>query len=180
MHALFLRLLTYGLVIIRFSTIPFPIREYNAIQIRLADLSLCSLTVLCARMLVTGWSAYAVWRTKHIEQSFNEIIINPNTPCSVNLSPDYFKTRTAYEVSSLHRVGTLHSTIFFQIPDLILNCTALVLCSYLSFTLLRVSATYTSRSTMFSYGYLFQLYKAQSFKCVGAPLHIVRIYKVGS
>ncbi|KAF8961595.1 hypothetical protein BDZ97DRAFT_1759777 [Flammula alnicola] len=46
----------------------------------------------------------------------------------------------------------------FQIADSILSCTGLVFFSYLSWTLLKI-------------------YSAQSFKCVGAPEHIMRIHK---
>ncbi|KJA15153.1 hypothetical protein HYPSUDRAFT_208137 [Hypholoma sublateritium FD-334 SS-4] len=46
----------------------------------------------------------------------------------------------------------------FEIADLILSCTGLIFFSYLSWTLL-------------------QIYSAQSFKCVGAPEHVMRIHK---
>ncbi|KAF9456389.1 hypothetical protein BDZ94DRAFT_1315202 [Collybia nuda] len=95
------------------------------------------LTVLAARSLVTGWAMYAIWRTKYNEGIFEEMIYNSGTPCSINLFPDYFSTR---------------------IPDLILNCTALFIACYLSWTLL-------------------QVYTAQSFKCVGAPERINRLNK---
>jgi len=98
-----------------------------------------TLTVLVTRALMTGWSMYAVWRTNFNESVFEELIYNPGTPCSINLFPDYFRIRVSYEI-----------------PDLILNITALLIASYLSWTLL-------------------QVYNTQSFKCVGAPEHIVRI-----
>jgi len=99
------------------------------------------LTVLAARSLVTGWAMYAIWRTKYNEGIFEEMIYNSGTPCSINLFPDYFSTRVHYEI-----------------PDLILNCTALLIACYLSWTLL-------------------QVYTAQSFKCVGAPERINRLNK---
>jgi len=99
------------------------------------------LAVLATRSLITGWSIYAIWRTKYIESVLEELIFNPGTPCSVNLLPEYFQIRIAYEI-----------------PDLILNITALLISCYLSWTLLRV-------------------YNAQTFKCVGPPKHIDRINK---
>ncbi|KAF4611421.1 hypothetical protein D9613_003786 [Agrocybe pediades] len=46
----------------------------------------------------------------------------------------------------------------FEITDLVLSCTALIFFSYLSFTLLKI-------------------FSEQSFKCVGAPEHVMRIHK---
>ncbi|KAF8890623.1 hypothetical protein BD779DRAFT_1516082 [Infundibulicybe gibba] len=97
------------------------------------------LAVLGSRVILTAWSAYSVWRTNLREGEFRELMWNQGTPCSVNIFPEYFPTRRAYEI-----------------PDLILNCTALVIASYLSWTLLRV-------------------YNAQSFKHAGAPAHVYRI-----
>jgi len=71
----------------------------------------------------------------------HEMIFQSGTPCSTDIFPTYFSTRISYEI-----------------PDLILNCTALIIACYLSWTLL-------------------QDYNAQSFKCVGAPEHINRINK---
>lgn len=84
---------------------------------------------------------FALWREGYYEAKFDELVNTPGSPCSMNMFPEYFQTRKAYEI-----------------PDLILSLTALVIASYLSFTLLRV-------------------YNAQSFKCVGAPRHIMRIHK---
>jgi hypothetical protein len=100
-----------------------------------------TLAVLFARVLVTAWAIYAVWRTEYLDSLFHQMIIDSATPCHVDLFPNYFQTRTAYEI-----------------PDIILNWTALIISLYLSWHLLKV-------------------YNAQSFKCVGAPRHIVRIYK---
>ncbi|KAF8662748.1 hypothetical protein AX16_001106 [Volvariella volvacea WC 439] len=99
------------------------------------------LAVLCTRGLLSAWSIYAVWRTKHYERQFTELINSPRSPCQVNLFGDYFKTRTAYEL-----------------PDLLLNATAVLTAGYLSISLLKV-------------------YSTQSFKRLGAPDHIVRILK---
>ncbi|RDB19618.1 hypothetical protein Hypma_013245 [Hypsizygus marmoreus] len=100
-----------------------------------------TLAVLITRGLLTVWSGYAIWRTTFIEGNLQELMFKSGTPCSINIFPSYFTTRISYEI-----------------PDLILNCTALLIAGYLSWTLL-------------------QDYNAQSFKCVGAPKHINRINK---
>ncbi|KAG5640977.1 hypothetical protein DXG03_006470 [Asterophora parasitica] len=100
-----------------------------------------TLAVLATRALVTAWSAFAVWRTPYIQEKLTEMIFEDGTPCAVDLWPEYWRVRAGYEI-----------------PDLILNLTALVIASYLSATLLRD-------------------YSAQSFQCVGAPQHITRINK---
>ncbi|KAK0478782.1 hypothetical protein IW261DRAFT_186712 [Armillaria novae-zelandiae] len=96
----------------------------------------------CARTLLTAWSAYVLWRTHSKKSVYQELIGNPDTPCSVDLfNEDYFRVRNGYEI-----------------PDLILNLTALAIACYLSLT-------------------LFRDYNKRSFKCVGAPKHIVVLYK---
>jgi len=100
-----------------------------------------TLTVLGARALATGWSMYAIWRSRYWERKIQQLVSDPGTPCSVDLFPSFFPTRLAYEIA-----------------DLVLNCTALLIAGYLSWTLLRV-------------------YTNSSFKCVGAPKHITRIHK---
>ncbi|TFK69795.1 hypothetical protein BDN72DRAFT_896988 [Pluteus cervinus] len=97
------------------------------------------LTVMATRLLLSGWSIYAVWRTGLYNGRFQELVNSPNSPCGVNFFPTYFQIRKGIEI-----------------PDLLLNLTALFLSCYLSWRLLRV-------------------YSAQSFKCIGAPKHIVRI-----
>jgi hypothetical protein len=100
-----------------------------------------TLAVLMTRGLITSWSAYAVWRTNDLEHRFQELIFQDGTPCSINIFPAYFSLRVSYEI-----------------PDLILNVTALLIACYLSWTLLAD-------------------YNAQSFKHVGAPKHINNINK---
>ncbi|KNZ71870.1 hypothetical protein J132_05695, partial [Termitomyces sp. J132] len=79
------------------------------------------LTVLITRVIITAWAAYAVWRTNYYKSQFTEIIFNPGTPCSFNIYPTYFQLRVSYEI-----------------PDLILNVTALLIACRLSIKLLRV------------------------------------------
>ncbi|KAF9004852.1 hypothetical protein BDZ89DRAFT_1145505 [Hymenopellis radicata] len=94
-----------------------------------------------ARTLLTAWSAYAVWRTQSKKEIYQQLIANPGTPCSVDLFPIYFKVRLNYEI-----------------PDLVLNVTALYIAGHLSWT-------------------LFREYQARSFTTVGAPPKIVRMYR---
>ncbi|KAK0453003.1 uncharacterized protein EV420DRAFT_1557961 [Desarmillaria tabescens] len=91
-----------------------------------------------ARILLTAWSAYAIWRTHHLSSVYKALLSDPGTPCSVDFFPTYFSTRSSLEI-----------------PDLVLNLTALTI---MIWTVLRV-------------------YAVQSYKCVGAPAHILRIHK---
>ncbi|KAJ7073262.1 hypothetical protein B0H15DRAFT_917641 [Mycena belliarum] len=101
-----------------------------------------TLTVLGTRLLLTAWSTYiASYRTNLDENLFREMISAPGTPCGVEMFPTYFAMRHAYDIA-----------------DVVLSCTALLLSGLLSWNLLK-------------------LYKAQSFNRVGAPAHITRIYK---
>ncbi|THH16282.1 hypothetical protein EW146_g4323 [Bondarzewia mesenterica] len=99
------------------------------------------LALLCARALSTGWSGYTLWRTFNIQDRVHHLIGEPDTPCSLDVFPLYFKMRTSY-----------------QIPDLVLNCIAL------SFSILLIWK-------------LLKVYSVQTFKHVGPPKSIVRIYK---
>ncbi|KZT24929.1 hypothetical protein NEOLEDRAFT_1134125 [Neolentinus lepideus HHB14362 ss-1] len=98
------------------------------------------LAAISTRVLATGWSAYSIWRTTNIKERFQHLIIDTETPCHRQLFPTYFSTR-----------------ISFQIPDLVLNVTALVFSSYLAWHLVKD-------------------YASHSFKRVGPPAAIVRIY----
>ncbi|KAF8990257.1 hypothetical protein BDQ17DRAFT_1433912 [Cyathus striatus] len=98
--------------------------------------------VLATRTLNAAWSAYAVWRTRHVEDVFHELISDPNSPCCImNMFSGYFRSR-----------------LMFVIVDLVFNCIALIMASYLSWVLIRE-------------------YSAQCLKYIGAPKHIDRINK---
>ncbi|KAJ7160793.1 hypothetical protein C8R46DRAFT_1353541 [Mycena filopes] len=100
------------------------------------------LTALGTRFLITSWSAYIViYRTNNQASTFRQIVSTAGTPCGVELFPTYFSTRLAYNIA-----------------DLVLSCSALMLSGLLSWNLLKV-------------------YNAQSFKRVGAPEHVIRLYK---
>ncbi|PBK98530.1 hypothetical protein ARMGADRAFT_1051893 [Armillaria gallica] len=73
-----------------------------------------------ARILLTAWSAYTIWRTHHLSSVYRALLSNPGTPCSVDFFPIYFSTRSSLEI-----------------PDLVLNLTAL---SIMIWTVLRVYA----------------------------------------
>ncbi|KAJ6542628.1 hypothetical protein B0H19DRAFT_304415 [Mycena capillaripes] len=100
------------------------------------------LTALGTRFLVTSWSGYiAAYRTNNQATTFHEMISAPGTACGVELFPTYFGTRQVYNIA-----------------DLVLSCTALLLSGLLTWNLLKV-------------------YNAQSFQRVGAPEQVLRIYK---
>ncbi|KAF7326872.1 hypothetical protein MVEN_02581100 [Mycena venus] len=100
------------------------------------------ITALGSRFLIAAWSAYIViYRTKSQQRIFRELVSAPGTPCGVELFPTYFGTRYVYNIA-----------------DVVMSFTALLLSALLSWNLLKV-------------------YSAQSFKRVGAPEHVLRIYK---
>ncbi|KAJ7938181.1 hypothetical protein B0H13DRAFT_1941907 [Mycena leptocephala] len=100
------------------------------------------LTALGTRFLVATWSSYIViYRTNNQATIFRQLVSAPGTPCGVELFPTYFATRQAYDIA-----------------DVVLSATALLLSALLSWNLLKV-------------------YNAQSFRRVGAPEHVIRIYK---
>lgn len=99
------------------------------------------LAVLITRITLTAWSVYALWRTGWQQSVFQQMIESPSTPCSAAMFGDYFSTRIMYEI-----------------PDLILNCTALGISTFLSWTLLRA-------------------YNVEVFTYVGAPKEIQKMYK---
>lgn len=84
------------------------------------------LAVLCTRVLTTGWSAYSIWRTTDIKRRFQHLIVDEDTPCHLQIFPEYFHTRLS-----------------FQISDLVLNVTALLCASYLGWHLVK---SYSSHS----------------------------------
>ncbi|KAJ6482872.1 hypothetical protein C8R47DRAFT_574998 [Mycena vitilis] len=101
-----------------------------------------TLTALGTRFLITIWSAYiTAYRTNNNAAKFHQLVTAPGTPCGVELFPTYFVTRQAYDIA-----------------DLVLSCTALLLSGLLSWNLLKI-------------------FNVQSFQRVGAPAHVLRIYK---
>jgi len=86
------------------------------------------LALVIARFLATGWSTYAVWRTRNISDRVQHLIQNPDTPCHFDLYEPYFARRTS-----------------LQIADLILNWDALFISLILSWRLYKVYRKHTFR-----------------------------------
>ncbi|KAI0920361.1 hypothetical protein AcW1_002127 [Taiwanofungus camphoratus] len=84
------------------------------------------LAVVCSRILATAWSAYSVWQTKHMEVRFQRLLVDPGTPCHIDLFPSHFKTRLA-----------------LAIPDLVLNITALLYTALLGWHLIKAFNAFT-------------------------------------
>ncbi|KAK7440052.1 hypothetical protein VKT23_017303 [Stygiomarasmius scandens] len=99
------------------------------------------LTILGTRILLTAWSIYALWRTEYQQSIFKQMIEDPRSPCHVKIFPTYSSTRIHYEI-----------------PDLVLNCTALGIAVYLSWSLLRV-------------------FNSEKVQHIGAPKEINQLYK---
>jgi len=100
-----------------------------------------TLAALISRALSTGWAVYATWRGPTFDANFQELMAGPTSPCSLDLFSIYWRTREVY-----------------QIIDLTLSSSGVIIFSYLSWTLLKV-------------------YNTESVKCVGAPIHVVRVQK---
>lgn len=99
------------------------------------------LALLIARLIVTGWSTYALWRTNNIRGRIFHIIEKPDTPCHIDLYSPYFARRFA-----------------LQLADLVLHIDALLISAYLSWR-------------------LYKVYRTQTFRRVGPPKNILRMYR---
>jgi len=86
------------------------------------------LALIIARLLVTGWSTYALWRTTNIQDRWRHLIRNPDTPCHIDLFEPYFTRRTP-----------------LQIADVILHWDALFISIVLSWRLYKVYRKHTFR-----------------------------------
>lgn len=116
------------------------------------------------RVLSTGWSGYEIWRTLDIHTRFDALITNG--ACGVDLFPHYF-----------------HNRVAVQIADLTLNVIALALSCYLVRRLVKVGFFFTSRlpvwpSNQKPFFVNPKTYASCMFTRVGAPQHLVRIYRV--
>ncbi|TDL16338.1 hypothetical protein BD410DRAFT_795455 [Rickenella mellea] len=99
--------------------------EVWLLGISIFALAFCSIPHLVAgfffRMLSTGWSAYAIWRTQDIHIRFNALISGPQGACGgAELFPSYF-----------------HDRLLWQVPDLVLNLVMLLASSVLVWRLCR-------------------------------------------
>ena len=78
------------------------------------------------RALATGWSMYAFWRGPYFRGNLRELLADPGTPCSLDIFTAFWAKRRGYEIA-----------------DLILNTTALLIFVYISLTVLKVRFTFS-------------------------------------
>ncbi|KAJ3005872.1 hypothetical protein NUW54_g4152 [Trametes sanguinea] len=76
--------------------------------------------VVFARVMQTIWAAYTIWRTLDVRFRYRALIVDEGTPCHFDIMPAYFSTRLA-----------------LQIPELVLNVTALVSTSFLAWHIVK-------------------------------------------
>ena len=57
-----------------------------------------SLALLIARLLATGWSTYALWRTMNIQTRMQQLIEGPDSPCQLKMLGPYFTKRFSLQV----------------------------------------------------------------------------------
>lgn len=103
-----------------------------------------TVAVLGARILMTAWSAFTLWRSQNNFARFKELYFNQSrpTPCNLVLGfTDYFQDRSD-----------------LQIPEVILNCTGLLISAYMSWTLIKT-------------------FHETKLMRVGAPPAVLRLYK---
>ncbi|KAH9019818.1 hypothetical protein EDB85DRAFT_2153467 [Lactarius pseudohatsudake] len=86
------------------------------------------LALLIARLIATGWSTYALWRTTNIRDRMLYLIEKADTPCHIDLYSQYFVRRFA-----------------LQLADLVLHLDALLISTYLSWRLYKLYRTHTFR-----------------------------------
>ncbi|KAH9976622.1 hypothetical protein BGW80DRAFT_1289450 [Lactifluus volemus] len=85
-----------------------------------------TLALVIARVTITGWSTYSLWRSMNIDDRLHHIIQDVDTPCHLDLFSGYFDKR-----------------IKLQIADLALHCTALFISIFLSWRLYLMYRTHT-------------------------------------
>lgn len=86
------------------------------------------LALVIARLLATGWSTYALWRTVNIHTRMQQLIEGPDSPCQLQMLGPYFTKRFS-----------------LQVADLVLHWDALFLSTYLSWRLYKMYRTHTFR-----------------------------------
>jgi len=99
------------------------------------------LSVLVARVLLTNWSVFSLFRTGRIENIIERIVNANNSPCNFDIFAAYWPTRMMYEILLLAS-----------------NSLGLLLAIFFSYKL----------SKMFN---------TRTFKSVGPPKEIIRIYR---
>ncbi|KAI8972601.1 hypothetical protein BD414DRAFT_517928 [Trametes punicea] len=98
--------------------------------------------VVFARVLQTAWATYTIWRTLDVEFRYRMLIVGQGTPCHFDIIPSYFSTRLA-----------------LQIPELVLNVTALISTSFLAWHIVKG-------------------YSSATIRRVGPPPQVMRLYKI--
>lgn len=137
-----------------------------------------SIALVVARLLATGWSTYALWRTMNIQTRMQHLIEGPDSPCQLNMLGPYFTRRFSLQVCfamlcPLHRPSIrfprLRTWSYIGMP------------SSFPFTSPGVSTKYASVSPRFR-AYLFthlcQMYRTHTFRRVGPPKDVLRMYAV--
>ncbi|KAI0830096.1 hypothetical protein BC628DRAFT_1313796 [Trametes gibbosa] len=97
--------------------------------------------VVFARVMQTAWATYTIWRTTDVKLRYYKLIVDGATPCHFDYMPSYFGTRLA-----------------LQIPELILNVTALLSTSFLAWHIVKG-------------------YSSSTIRRVGPPPRVMRLYK---
>ncbi|KAL1939002.1 hypothetical protein VTO73DRAFT_11155 [Trametes versicolor] len=97
--------------------------------------------VVFARVMQTAWATYTIWRTTDVQFRYKALIVGDNTPCHFDFMPSYFSTRLA-----------------LQIPELVLNVTALLSTSFLAWHIVKG-------------------YSCSTIRRVGPPPRVMRLYK---
>ncbi|KAI0668913.1 hypothetical protein C8Q78DRAFT_1080788 [Trametes maxima] len=77
--------------------------------------------VVFARVMQSAWAVYTIWRTEDVKFRYRALITGSNTPCHFDIMPQYFSTRLA-----------------LQIPELVLNLTALFSTSFLAWYIVKL------------------------------------------
>ncbi|OSD03730.1 hypothetical protein PYCCODRAFT_1466642 [Trametes coccinea BRFM310] len=95
--------------------------------------------VVFARVMQTVWATYTIWRTLDVRFRYRTLIVDDATPCHFDIMPAYFSTRLA-----------------LQIPELVLNVTALISTSFLAWHI---------------------GYSSSTIRRVGPPPQVMRLYK---
>ncbi|CDO70429.1 hypothetical protein BN946_scf184999.g70 [Trametes cinnabarina] len=137
--------------------------------------------VVFARVMQTVWAAYTVWRTLDVRFRYDTLIVGSGTPCHFDIMPAYFTTRLALQVITIAADCAIRAYIdrdSDQIPELVLNVTALVSTSFLAWHIVKACG-----QDPYPYIRGIQLnspsqgYSSSTIRRVGPPPRVMRIYK---
>ena len=138
------------------------------------------LALLIARLIATGWSTYALWRTNNIRDRMFHLIEKPGTPCHIDLYSQYFVRRFALQVCSVYYVSLFFSYFLRSLAcrSRIARGRALDLYVPLLASVQGLSLT-PAKPKRHPFAHLFQVYRTQTFRRVGPPKNVLRMYRVG-